>query len=290
MNNVDIKTQPGKALVIAVCLIGFGVLGNWYLVQVQPLEAPNPYQSLYEELLYPSIQIHAGYSTGSGVVISSTNKATYILSAAHVVGDEGTIDVTFYYPGGNSTTITGSVLATDTLKDLALIKAYTYKTFPYVARLARRGYKVHVFQPVWVIGCSLGYPPRPTSGEVTAINQYYEINAPIWPGNSGGGVFLKDTHELIGIAILVKVYQGQLVSTMGSIVPLEDIYEFIDSHALRVTGPAVTHELVNSYKGLKGETTRVMKYPVLIPKGISPAKAGFARDISDCNSLCSNSH
>ena len=101
MNNVDIKTQPGKALVIAVCLIGFGVLGNWYLVQVQPLEAPNPYQSLYEELLYPSVKITAEGGTGSGVVISSINKATYILSAAHVVGDESEVTVEFYsYRGG----------------------------------------------------------------------------------------------------------------------------------------------------------------------------------------------
>jgi len=255
--------ERGKALVIAICLIGFVVWGNWYLVQVQPLEAPNLYQELYDELLRPSVQIRAGYSTGSGVVISSTNKATYILSAAHVVGDESTVDVTFYYytPNSVDTTITASVVATDTLKDLALIRAYTYKPYPYVAKLAPRNYVPYIFTQVWVIGCSLGYPPRPTSGEIASSRQggtrndrvphHWGINAPIWPGNSGGGIFLKDSHELIGIAILVKVYQGQLVSTMGSIVTLQDIYEFIDSHAHRFTGPAVTHELVNSYRELK---------------------------------------
>ena len=100
-------------------------------------------------------------------------------------------------------------------------------------------------------------------GEVPAIHQsqpitlcsmltaHWGINAPIWPGNSGGGVFLRQSNELIGIAILVKVYRGQLVSTMGSIVTLQDIYEFIDSQAHRFTGPAVTHELVESYSELK---------------------------------------
>jgi len=238
-------------------------MSNWYLIQVQPLEAPNPrlrqgfggqaYQELYDELLRPSVLISTPNGRGSGVVITSTDKITYILTAAHVVGDEASVKVTFYYYSPNSidTTITASVVATDTLKDLALIRTYTYKPYPYVARLASKDYVPYIFTPIWVIGCSLGYPPRPTSGEVTAINNHWGINAPIWPGNSGGGVFLKDSHELIGIAILVKVYRGQLVSTMGSIVTLQDIYEFIDLHAHRFTGPAVTHELVNSYRELK---------------------------------------
>ncbi len=249
----SLRSQPGKALVIAVCLIGFGILGNWYLVQVQPLGTPNPrlrqaclsgrqgfggqaYQQLYDELLRPSVLISTTNGRGSGIIIETTNEheltrryAVYILSAAHVVGDESTVDVTFYYytPNSIDTTITASVVATDTLKDLALIRAYTYKPYPYVAKLAPRTYRPYIFTPVWVIGCSLGYPPRPTSGEVTAINSHWDINAPIWPGNSGGGIFLKDSHELIGIAVMVKVYRGQLVSTMGSIVTLQDIYKFL---------------------------------------------------------------
>jgi len=146
-----------------------------------------------------------------------------------VVGDEASVKVTFYYYSPNSidTTITASVIATDTLKDLALLRTYTYKPYPYVVKLAPRNYTPYIFTPVWVVGASLGYPPRPTSGKVTALNNYWQTNAPIWPGNSGGGVFLEDTHKLIGIVVRVKVYGGQLVSTMGGIVPLQDIYEFL---------------------------------------------------------------
>jgi len=56
---------------------------------------------------------------------------------------------------------------------------------------------------------------------------HWGINAPIWPGNSGGGVFLKDSHELIGIVVWVRTCRGQLASTMGGIVPLDEIYEFL---------------------------------------------------------------
>jgi S1-C subfamily serine protease len=235
------------------------------------------YEALYRDLLSPSVRISTSDGIGSGVIISnklinsSTNKL-FILTAAHVVGNESLVNVELF----NSTeSLPAFVVSTDTGKDLALLKIAIHgllerselqpsivgsKSFlqlptinppasPFAkggmggfsAKLAPRNYVPYIFTPVWVIGCSLGYAPRPTEGCITAINeiasttprndsvmQYWEMNAPIWPGNSGGGVFLKDTHELIGIAVWVKVYQGQLASTMGGIVPLYEIYKFID--------------------------------------------------------------
>ena len=250
--------------IIAFGLVAFGVLANWYLVYVwanQPLEALNPYQQLYEDMLYPSVRITTDDGIGSGVIISyhgdtENTENIYILTAAHVVGDEALVSVELF---DSAKTLPAFVVATDTGKDLALLRcasgvlSHASKTqdprlttpWRYTAKLAPRDYVPYIFTPVWVIGCSLGYSPRPTAGEITRASgvmrnasgaqtqdarpttQYWEISAPIWPGNSGGGVFLKDTHELIGIAVWVKVCQGQLASTMGGIVPLPDIYEFL---------------------------------------------------------------
>jgi S1-C subfamily serine protease len=240
--------------IIAMGLIGFGVLANWYLVfvvaaQPTPPVVVNPYQTLYEDLLYPSVRITTDDGIGSGVIIShrrdaeDAEKSIYILTAAHVVGDEALVSVELF----NSTeTLPAFVVATDTGKDLALLKLITDKPYPYAVKLAPRDYVPYIFTPVWVIGCSLGLPTRPSEGIITAIthhedtkdtknslclsgeNYYWEINAPIWPGNSGGGVFLKETHELIGLAVWVKVYRGQLVSTMAGVVPLQEIYEFLE--------------------------------------------------------------
>jgi S1-C subfamily serine protease len=274
--------------IIALGLVGLGILANWYMVYVwanQPLEAPNPYQQLYEDLLYPSVRIETENGIGSGVVIASREHRAksveslnalsptlyaeiYILTAAHVVGDYTVVTVTFYTPlnplllegtcqrksplekGRGVLSLGASVVLTDTVKDLALIKIITDKPYPYAAKLALRNYVPYIFTPVWVVGCSLGLPPRPSEGIITSIEQrakseeyskpyalrstlYWEISAPIWPGNSGGGVFLKDTHELIGIAVWVKVYRGQLVSTMAGVVPLQAIYEFLHSPLIR---------------------------------------------------------
>jgi S1-C subfamily serine protease len=158
------------------------------------------------------------------------------LTAGHVVGNEALVSVELF---GSTESLPAFVVATDTDKDLALLQIpMTNYQIPIpnfrTAKLAPKNYVPYIFTPVWVIGCSLGYLPRPTSGEITSVNEqcslltaHWGVNAPIWPGNSGGGVFLKDTHELIGIAVWVKICHGQLASTMGGIVTLQNIYEFL---------------------------------------------------------------
>jgi S1-C subfamily serine protease len=261
------------AWIIAIGLVGLGLLADWYLIfncptdlfkrvwdtqSVAIKETINPYQQLYDDLLYPSVRITTADSIGSGVIIDSYNVITlqrsnvetlkqcnneiFILTAGHVVGDEALVNVELF---GSTESLPAFVVATDTDKDLALLRLVLSNnqqliTKIYSAKLASRDYVPYIFTPIWVIGCSLGYAQRPTEGCITAINEiasttprndsvvnYWEMNAPIWPGNSGGGVFLKDTHELIGIAVWVKICQGQLASTMGGIVPLQTIYEFL---------------------------------------------------------------
>jgi len=246
--------------IIALGLIGFGVLANWYMIYVvaaQPLTecdkshrycssriyATNPYQNLYEDLLYPSVRITTNEGIGSGVILSnelinSSTNELFILTAGHVVGNEALVSVELF---GSAESLPAFVVTTDTGKDLALLQLVLtnnqqLKTNICPTRLAPRDYVPYIFTPIWVVGCSLGYAPRPTEGTITALSDlrdsvvnYWEMNAPIWPGNSGGGVFLKDTHELIGIAVWVKICHGQLASTMGGIVPLQTIYEFLES-------------------------------------------------------------
>jgi S1-C subfamily serine protease len=130
---------------------------------------------------------------------------------------------------------------TDTIKDLALLRvlcAFVVKS----AQLAPKDYVPYLFTPVWVVGCSLGLNPRPSSGCISAIGGFsWEISAPILPGNSGGPVFAKrsgvptnvgDNHqyEIVGIAVWVRLRDGQLITTMGGIVPINVIYEFLDSY------------------------------------------------------------
>jgi S1-C subfamily serine protease len=203
---------------------------------------------------------------GSGVVIATTDEHplpvvrdsllfgcprsvterggyTLILTAGHVVGNYSKVDVTFYnYSNATFTTITASVVMTDTNKDLALLKI-TNPPAPaspfvkggnrgiYPAKLAEKTYTYYLFAPVYVVGCSLGLNPRPSSGILSALGvSAVEVSAPVLPGNSGGPVYDARTHELIGITVWVRLYGDQLVTTMAGIVPLPEIYDFLEGY------------------------------------------------------------
>jgi S1-C subfamily serine protease len=201
----------------------------------------NPYQKQYDEMLYPVVRISSANGVGSGVIIhrrdtEDAEKSIYILTANHVVGNQSVVTVTLYSQN-TITSLSASVVITDTNKDLALLCAlcdFVVKT----AKLAPKDYTPFLFTPVYAIGCSLGLNPRPSSGIITAINpdnlrqsaSYWEISAPILPGNSGGPVFDANTYEVIGIAVWVKTYYGQLITTMAGIVPIQTIYEFLKSY------------------------------------------------------------
>src|SRR3989339_1074475 len=199
------------------------------IVIVKAPEKPrHPFQTEYEEMLYPAVRITAGFSTGTGVAIDD-----YILTAAHVVGDESTVEIETTNEHG-LTRINASVVITDTTRDLALLKPQinTDSTDKiYMAHLARRDYTPYIFTPVYAVGCSLGLNPRPSAGNITAINNdSWEVSSPILPGNSGGPVYNARTYEVIGIAVWVKVYDGQLITTMAGIVPINQIYEFLQNY------------------------------------------------------------
>jgi len=200
-------------------------------------ERDNPFRREYEKMLYPTVRITAGFSTGSGVIFhhrdaEDAENTIYILTACHVVRNESTVKVEIYdYLVAEIRD--ASVVMTDTVKDLALLRVLCVSAVK-PARLAPRDYKPYIFTPVWVVGCSLGFPPRPCSGHlsalcVSAVNNNWEISAPILPGNSGGPVYDARTYQVIGIAVWVHTYNNQLITTMGGIVPISEVHKFLQS-------------------------------------------------------------
>ncbi|MFA5795160.1 MAG: serine protease [Candidatus Brocadiia bacterium] len=190
------------------------------------VESANPFIGLYESMLYTTVRVKAGFSCGSGVIIDG-----YIITAAHVVDNESEVKVEIFYPEFSE--FSASVVITDTAKDLALIKICNLKSgiCNYSATLAPRNYTPYIFSPVYAVGCSLGLKVRPSYGIISIIEpDYWEINAPILPGNSGGPVFDARTYEVIGISVWVHTCKEQLVTTMAGIVPIQKIYDFLEEN------------------------------------------------------------
>lgn len=149
----------------------------------------------------------------------------------------------FEYKHGSS--IVGSsafdadVMAWDKEHDLALVKLRAVKPFKFVAKLFPTGKEdeIKLFSPCVAVGCSLGHSPIPSKGMLTGKNDelenksYWMSSAQIIFGNSGGSMYLSDTHELIGVPARISGYMAgfnlDIVTHMGLFVPITRVYEFL---------------------------------------------------------------
>ncbi len=208
-------------------------------------------EALYRDVLFPSVQVSARGGVGGGTVLSSRPGLTYVVTAFHVIrkavvrtGGAETrepVEVRMYDEAGAPLeTLPGELTAYDDKKDLALIRVRADRTFPNVARLAARETLrgVRVFTPVYAVGCPLGHDPLPTIGEVAALHKdvsgerFWMMSAPTTFGNSGGGIFHRETRELIGVSVMVCTYDGPVstpVPHLGIMVSLEVVYDWLDS-------------------------------------------------------------
>ena len=213
--------------------------------------APRDPDQLHHDILGPSVQVNANGSVGGGTLLFSHETHSYVVTACHVIqkllasGDDdetrAPVEVTLYDDRGASTdTVEGDLVAWDDRKDLALVRLRTVHPIRNVAHLASRDTlrSIRVFTPIYAVGCPLGHDPLPTLGEVATLNKevngekFWMMNAPTIFGNSGGGVFHRETRELVGVSVMVCTYDGAVstpVPHLGIMVSLETVYDWLDS-------------------------------------------------------------
>jgi S1-C subfamily serine protease len=218
------------------------------LARIEQKSASDP-DALRHDVLGPSVQVNVKGSVGGGTLLFSRETRSYVITACHVVqkiipgADEETrepVDVTLYDDdGAQAETVDADLVAWDDRKDLALLRLRSVHEYPNAARLATRESlrRVRVFTPIVAVGCPLGHDPLPTLGEIAALNKevhgerFWMMNAPTIFGNSGGGVFDRATHELIGVSVMVCTYDGAVstpVPHLGIMVSLEAVYDWLD--------------------------------------------------------------
>jgi hypothetical protein len=134
--------------------------------------------------------------------------------------------------------VSARMVAENVLADLALLEIRTSEDLGQVARLAPRSAleRVNSFTPIWTVGCPLGTTAQATRGEVTRTDwkvgsqPYWMVSSPAYFGNSGGGVFLADSLELVGVFSKIYThgtYRPQVITHMGLAVPLDVLHEWL---------------------------------------------------------------
>ncbi|MCA8976800.1 MAG: trypsin-like peptidase domain-containing protein [Planctomycetes bacterium] len=212
---------------------------------------------LTRTMLLPTVQLNGDDTVGSGTLVfsdvnpESKQVESYVLTSHHVVRNiladtprakrEG-LDVTIYLPDGKLV-VKGHMVASKPEIDTALIRLTTDRKLPNVANVLPRSAldRVVVWQPVCAVGCPLGNDPVPSHGEISSLknelngSNYWMINAPTYFGNSGGGIYLDDTHQLIGV--FSKIYthgKGNpvVVPHMGLCTPIALVYDWLADEKL----------------------------------------------------------
>ena len=208
---------------------------------------------MWKHLMGPTVQISDDATVGSGVLLNSTeldpgNYRTYLLTAWHVVRDiiqdpsdrSELVQVYVYNSTGSRRRELATLVGYDVDLDSALLVMKSGRAFENGAKLPDRSSfeELSVFSTIYAVGCPLGNDPIPTFGEIADTdhdvegNSYWMINAPTYIGNSGGGIFAANSHELLGI--FSKIYtHGNLRPTviphMGLVTPLASIYDWLES-------------------------------------------------------------
>jgi S1-C subfamily serine protease len=196
-------------------------------------------------------------SVGSGVLLrsepveGSKDFRTYALTAWHVIRDlqvgpedlSFTVPVTIYGEDHHASPESATVIKYDTTVDVAILRLHTKRQIDCGAKLAPRSRLDHVrtFDRIYAVGCPLGNEPIPTFGEIADTHHvvdgssYWMISAPTYIGNSGGGIFDAQSHELLGI--FSKIYthgtlRPTVVPHMGLVTSLTTIYDWLDKVGL----------------------------------------------------------
>jgi S1-C subfamily serine protease len=210
-------------------------------------------ESLRRDILRPVFQLSGTDAVGSAVLIHEDKEGPghsyYALTSYHVVRDilserPGVEDYyaeaidAFFERDAGEVIAEARLIAENVPADLALIRIDAGESLGQVAQLApiERAEEIKSFSPIYTVGCPLGTAAQATHGEVT--RRHWEVSGePLWMisspaffGNSGGGVFLEETHELVGI--FAKIYthgsfRPQVVTHMGLAVPLQVLHSWL---------------------------------------------------------------
>ncbi len=243
---------------------------------------PSKYDARYREVMLPVVRVIAKNGGGSGTIIHDVanpagEHSVYVLTNFHVVEDlievkdrwnpmlqknekrdiRGTPQVHLFQYRYKSRAIGGTsvdadIVAYDHEEDLALLRLRSETPAPAVAKLLPKGREtdLRVSMPVFAVGAGLLEPPVITQGMLSQFNREID-NKEFWLntaasifGNSGGALFLKDTHEFIGVPARIAVVAfGAAVTHLAYAIPITRVYAFLEAQRFRfIFDPAFTEE------------------------------------------------
>jgi len=187
---------------------------------------------IYALLFTAFLQAQGNISTGTGFFVSGNGT---IVTCAHVITDATKITVNI-----NNTEYTATLLTKNDATDTAVLKIDYRPTYHFAfANFSEVSLGDKVFVLGFPLSNLLGTDIRLTDGIVSAKSgigsdaTYFQISAPIQPGNSGGPIF-NSNFEIIGVAAAKLNEMTTLISS--GIIP-QNVNFGIKSNVVRLEIP-----------------------------------------------------
>lgn len=182
-----------------------------------------------------AVKINLPKDSGSGVVIKGGNGISLILTCSHVITSEGDTAKSAKITH-NGKTVIGDVIANDPKLDLALLEVKD--SWPVAPMYLD---PVIVGEPDLVVGYPLNFGIAITSGFIGQMfnrkDGDQQESASMWPGNSGGGVFVyRHGWKLAGISEAVMgipigpMGMHQLAPSVAFFIPMASIQKFLQAN------------------------------------------------------------
>ena len=227
-----------------------------------------------------------GVSSGSGIIVGTTEEELLVATNNHVVKDTQTLEITFI----DGSTAEAVVKGTEADMDLAVvavpISSLSEDTLNSIT-VAKLGDSdsLKLGMPVVAIGNALGYGQSVTNGIISALDRemtsedgstgrYIQTNAAINHGNSGGAL-LNLAGEVIGINV-ARIDDGIVsVEGMGYAIPISAATPIIEELMERQTRVEKVEEDERGYMGIIMQTvTEEYSQMFGFPKGVFVREVG----------------
>ena len=233
----------------------------------------------HEQMFYPTVRVRTNKSGGSGTVVYSKKHDgeayTYVVTNHHVVDNcikivkkwnpikkkkidteiLDTVQVEYFRYNNYSHCIGSFAVEADIVayseceggQDWALLRLRDKeRVSDYVANLfpLEDIDDIHIFDPVYAVGASLGHPPIASEGMLTYMDdeidhyKYWMSSAQTIYGNSGGACYRwsnsRKLYEWIGIPSRISVqpsgFSADAITHMGYFIPVNRAYKLLEEN------------------------------------------------------------
>lgn len=242
-------------------------------------------KELHEKIMYPTVQVRAAPAGGSGTVIAATphdgEHLVYVLTNHHVIAGavdqvekwdsnagrkvqvevRSPVDVSFYSYRRMSKLDTqdsrmADIVAWDEPADMALLEMKTGRPPEYIATMLSKERIRDLCMGMQVLGCGCSLLHKPLlspAGMISSLDErienlaYWMTSSSIIFGNSGGGMYLAETGEFIGIPSRLDVtsigFSANAMPFLNYIIPVSRVYALLNEWEYQfIYDPAHSYE------------------------------------------------